>query len=72
MIADLDYLMEKEREVIYVDFLIKRGAQADSLERAFQDSLLLGRCRTLKLLSQCSAKLRKARKREQEVQLDRG
>lgn len=69
--AQVDFSMNEEKEAISRLF-DKKGKEASILEKSLDSAFQAGRVRSLKILDQMSAKLRKAEERRLSVELNRG
>lgn len=68
--AKLDFSMAEEKERVSQLFE-KKGKEASSLEKSLESAFEAGKMRSLKILDQMSAKLRKAEERRLAVELNR-
>lgn len=68
--ASVDFSLKLEKEIIGGLF-DQKGKEASSLEKSLEKAFEAGKVRSLKILDQMSAKLRKAEERRQEVDLER-
>ncbi|WP_026951897.1 bacillithiol biosynthesis cysteine-adding enzyme BshC [Algoriphagus mannitolivorans] len=68
--ASVDFELGKEKEIIETLFA-EKGKEASQLEKSLLQAFEAGKVRSLKILDQMSAKLRKAEERKQAVDLER-
>lgn len=69
--AKVDFSMKEEKEALSLLF-DKKGKEASGLEKSLDSAFQAGKVRSLKIMDQMSAKLRKAEERRLLVELNRG
>ncbi|MFN3999878.1 bacillithiol biosynthesis cysteine-adding enzyme BshC [Algoriphagus sp.] len=69
--AQVDFGMKEEREIISQLF-DEKGKEASALEKSLDSAFQAGKVRSLKIIDQMSAKLRKAEERRLSMELNRG
>jgi bacillithiol synthase len=69
--AQVDFSMKKEREIL-TQLFDKKGKEASTLEKSLDAAFQAGKVRSLKIIEQMSAKLRKAEERRLQMELNRG
>jgi bacillithiol biosynthesis cysteine-adding enzyme BshC len=68
--AQTDLTLKKEKELIS-EIFDEKGVEASALEKSLQSAFEAGKVRSLKILDQLAAKLRKAEERRLQIDLDR-
>jgi bacillithiol biosynthesis cysteine-adding enzyme BshC len=68
--ARVDFSLKDEKQLIS-ELFHKKGAEAATLEKSLESAFEAGKFRTLKILDQLAAKLRRAEERRLQVDLDR-
>jgi bacillithiol biosynthesis cysteine-adding enzyme BshC len=69
--AQVDFSMKEEKEIL-AQLFDKKGREASTLEKSLDSAFQAGKVRSLKIIDQMSAKLRKAEERRLLVELNRG
>jgi bacillithiol synthase len=69
--AKVDFSMKEEKEIL-AQLFDKKGKEASTLEKSLDSAFQAGKVRSLKIIDQMRAKLRKAEERRLLVELNRG